>query len=78
MRTLPEVVAEVRKDWKNMSPYARPYFEAMSQMNSVSEPYYADSGTSVVLYFLCNASQWKGEVARRVKLELKAMVKASN
>jgi hypothetical protein len=76
-RTLPEVVAEIRKDWKKVNYAAAPYLDAMDSLNSVSENYFADSGQSVVLYFLSNASSWKGEVAKRVKLELKAMVKAS-
>jgi hypothetical protein len=28
-----------------------------------------------VLYFLSNASSWRGEVAKAIKAELKAMVK---
>ena len=36
---------------------------------------YQDSGRSVVAYFLANAGTWRGEVARRVKKELNAMIK---
>lgn len=56
-------------------PYAAPYLEAMFDLDRVSDIYGADSGKSVVLYFLANAASWKGEVARRIKAELKEIVK---
>jgi hypothetical protein len=34
-----------------------------------------DTGQDIILHFLCNASTWRGDVARRVKLELKSMIK---
>jgi len=33
-----------------------------------------DNGKSVVLYFLSNASQWRGDKAKEIKKELKQMV----
>ena len=74
-RKLYEIAAEVRKDWKKVNYAAKPYLDAMAELNDVNEMYYADSAKSVVLYFLCNVGSWRGEVAKRVKLELKAMVK---
>lgn len=56
-------------------PYAWPYLEAMLQLNSVKENFYQDSGVSVVLYFLSNAATWTGPEAKRLKAELKAMLK---
>jgi len=47
----------------------------MGALNSIKDNYGYDSGTSVVAYFLSNASSWKGETARRIKKELKAMMK---
>ncbi len=75
MRTLPEIVAEIKADWKNVHYSALPYLRAMSDLNSVGESYGADDGRAVVCYFLANSSQWKGETARRVKKELNLMVK---
>jgi hypothetical protein len=74
MRTLHEITCEIRKDWKPVHYTAKPYLEAMEQLNSISDDYYLDSGTSMVLYFLSNAQTWKGEVARRCKAELNTMV----
>lgn len=70
-----EIASEIRKDWKNVYFGAVPYLEAMETLNSIEDDYIFDSGLSVVLYFLSNATSWRGETARRVKAELKSMSK---
>jgi len=45
----------------------------MHSLDSIDDDYYEDSGKSVVLYFLANASTWKGEKARAIKAELKKL-----
>jgi hypothetical protein len=50
----------------------------MSQLDSIKDNYGQDSGTSIVAYFLSNASSWKGETAKRIKLELNKMLKSKN
>lgn len=75
MRTLPEIVREIRTDWKKVSPYALPYLNAMGTLDSVGQSYGLDDGRAIVNYFLVNASSWKGEVAKRVKKELNQMVR---
>ena len=42
---------------------------------TIQENYFLDSAESIVLYFLSNAQTWRGEVARRIKKELKEMLK---
>jgi len=74
-RPIYEIATEIRKDWKNVNFAAKPYLDAMSTLNSISDNYIMDSGKSIVLYFLSNASSWRGEVAKAIKAELKAMVK---
>lgn len=75
MRPLYIIAREIRTDWKKVSPYAAPYLSAMSLLNSVDDNYLMDSGRSIVSYFLANAGSWRGETAKRIKAELKAMVK---
>jgi hypothetical protein len=75
MRPLYAIAREIRADWKKVSPYAAPYLQAMSYLNSVDDNYILDSGRSIVSYFLANAGSWRGETAKRIKAELKAMVK---
>ena len=72
-RPLYEIAREIRKDWKNVYFGAVPYLDAMSTLDSIEDNYMFDSGKSVVLYFLSNASTWRGETAKRVKAELKKM-----
>ena len=75
-RPLNVIANEIQKDWSAKVYFgARPYLQAMSTLNSVNDNYGMDSGRSIVNYFLANAGTWRGETARRVKAELKAMVK---
>ena len=74
-RPLYEIAAEIRKDWNPVNYAAVPYLDAMFSLDSIEDNYIMDSGKSVVLYFLSNASTWRGDTARRVKAELKAMSK---
>ena len=74
-RPLHEIAREIRKDWKNVYFGAKPYLDAMASLDSVNDNYGWDSGKTIVLYFLGNASTWRGETAKRIKTELKAMVK---
>lgn len=74
-RKLYEIAREIRGDWKKVYFGAVPYLDAMSTMGNITQMYGADSGASVVLYFLSNATTWRGPVARRVKAELNEMAK---
>jgi hypothetical protein len=72
-RPIYEIAEEIRKDWKNVNYAAKPYLDAMQSLDKITDNYIMDSGKSIVAYFLCNASQWRGDVAKRIKAELKKM-----
>jgi len=72
-RSLSTIAREIKSDWKNVYFGAVPYLRAMSQLNSIKDMYGMDSAKSIVLYFLSNASSWRGPVAKVIKLELKLM-----
>ena len=76
-RPINTIAREIREDWstkgKGVSPYASPYLDAMECLTTINEMYYHDTAKSVVLYFLSNASGWRGETAKRIKAELKGM-----
>jgi hypothetical protein len=75
-RSLSEIAREIRKDWGTKVYFgAKPYLDAMATLDSVNDNYGWDSGKMIVLYFLSNASTWRGETAKRIKAELKAMAK---
>ena len=75
MRKIYEIATEIRKDWKKVNYAAEPYLAAMDGLVTVEEKYGFDSGASVIRYFLGNAQSWRGEVAKRIKIELNEMIK---
>lgn len=74
-RPIYEIAADIRRDWAKPNYAAVPYLHAMASLNSIDDKYYWEDGKSVVLYFLANASSWRGDVAKRIKAELKEMSK---
>lgn len=74
-RPIYEMAEEIRKDWKPVNYAAKPYLDAMRCLNNISEMYGQDSAKSVIAYFLSNAGSWRGEVAKRIKVELNKLLK---
>jgi hypothetical protein len=74
-RTLSAIAREITRDWKNPYFGALPYLDAMRGMGDMTDNYFEDDARSIVLYFLANAKSWRGEVAKRVKKELRGMLK---
>lgn len=74
VRPLSTIAAEISRTWPNVNYAAKPYLAAMRSLDSVNDSYGYDDGKSVVLYFLSNATSWRGDDARRIKAELKALV----
>ena len=74
-RNIHEIASEILQDWKKPYFGAIPYIEAMLQLNTIHDDYYLDTAESVVIYFLANAQTWRGETARRIKAELREMLK---
>lgn len=72
-RSLSSIARDIVKDWPKVNYAAKPYLCAMQTMGDIRDSYGYDSGKSIVLYFLSNASSWRGETAKRIKAELKAM-----
>lgn len=73
-RYLHQIAAEIRADWKHPYFGAVPYLAAMANLNHITDMYALDSARSIVRYFLANANTWRGDTARRVKAELKALL----
>lgn len=75
VRPLYEIAKEIRRTWPKVYFGAVPYLQAMATLDKVTDTYVMDSGKSIVNYFLANAGTWRGDDAKRIKAELKAMVK---
>lgn len=73
-RSLHNIADEITRDWPNPHFGAVPYIGAMRHIESVTDKYGHDSGDEIVIRFLGNAKTWRGETARRIKAELKAML----
>jgi hypothetical protein len=74
-RPLNVIAAEISHDWVRPNYAAAPYLDAMLSLNRISDSYGADGGGMIVLYFLSNASSWKGDTAKRIKKELNKIVR---
>ncbi len=74
-RPIHTIAAEINRDWQKVNYSAAPYLDAMHGLSKITDNYGLDSASNVVARFLSNAGSWRGEVARRVKLELKEMMK---
>ena len=73
-RSISVIAADISRAWARPNYAAKPYLGAMLSLDSISGTYGADSAESVVIYFLCNASTFRGPQAKVLKAELKALL----
>jgi len=74
-RALSTIASDIWAAWPKVNYAARPYLEAMSSLACPNEKFWMDDGKSIVLYFLCNASSFRGARAKELKAELKELTK---
>jgi hypothetical protein len=78
-RPIHVIAREITRVWRdkdgNSKVYfgAVPYLQAMHGLSDITDTYGYDDAKDVVMYFLSNASTWRGEDAKRIKQELKKM-----
>lgn len=75
-RSISTIASDISRNWGRPYYGAVPYLNAMYSLHSISDNYGADTGQSVVLYFLANAQSWRGPEAKRIKRELNALLPA--
>lgn len=73
VRPLYVIARDIYKVWPKVNYAAKPYLEAMSDLTSIEDKYGYDNARSIVLYFLSNASSFRGDEAKALKLELKSI-----
>lgn len=78
MRPIHTIAREILQDWKNPYFAAKPYIGAMLTLNTLKDKYLCEDASTMILYFLSNASTWRGETARRIKKELNQMISKGN
>lgn len=74
-RPINVIASDIKKTWKNVYFGAVPYLEAMFSLETIKDYYYCDSASTIIMYFLSNATTWRGDDARRIKKELNEILK---
>jgi len=77
-RYIYEIAEDIYKCWRKVHYAAKPYLDAMLCLRTLDDKYGLEYADMVVLYFLNNATSWRGDDARRIKAELNGMIKAWN
>lgn len=68
-KSVSQIAREIRQNW------TKPYFGAVPYLNAMLRSDYGFEGEkSVVLYFLANASTYRGEKAKEHKAQLKKLI----
>jgi hypothetical protein len=75
--TLDEIADLIRKDWKKVHFAAKPYLDALGNIDSRGM-FMEDPWSQIVAYFLSNATSWRGPVAKEVKAELNKRLKKNS
>lgn len=73
-RTLSAIARDIRSEWKRVNYGAAPYLRAMLELEGIGDMYGCDDARSVVRYFLANATSFRGDRARALKAELRALL----
>lgn len=76
-RPLSEIAAEIIANYPNAGNENHPagaYVVPMLALNKITDSYFFDSADDIVRYALSNLTGWRGDTARRVKAELKALL----
>jgi hypothetical protein len=73
-RPIHTIARDIRRDWQRVNYAAQPYLNAMARLDAPSDKYGLDDARSIMRYFLSNASSWRGDTARAIKAEIKAMI----
>ena len=76
-RSISSIAYDIKKSWAKPYFGAKPYLDAMTQLHSINDKYIFDDARSVIMYFLANASTFRGNDAKVLKLELKNLMKGN-
>ena len=74
--TISQIASLIFTDWRANSKSginyaAKPYLEAMLDLQSIDDMYVADTGRTIVNYFLSNAGAYRGVQAKLIRIELR-------
>ena len=79
VRPLHVIAREIARIWGQQGTGvnfgAKPYLDALATLDNIYQNYGYDTAYDMVIYFLANANSFRGEDAKRLKAELKAIAK---
>ena len=73
VRPLHVIARDIYQAWPKVNYAAKPYLKAMREISSINDKFGYDDARSIILYFLSNAASFRGDKAKTLKLELKAI-----
>jgi hypothetical protein len=73
-RPLHKIADEIMRKWARPYFGAVPYINALTHLSAKEDHFGVESGDSVIRRFLVNAATWRGDDARRIKAELRAIL----
>ncbi len=74
MRSLRVIAKDIKLHWPKVNYAAKPYLDAMMELDQITDKYGMDDAEGIVLRFLSNAYTFRGPDARRLKAELQEML----
>ena len=76
-RSISSIAYDIKKSWAKPYFGAKPYLDAMEYLDNINSKYIYDDARSVIMYFLANASTFRGNDAKVLKAELKNLLKGA-
>jgi hypothetical protein len=76
-RSISSIAYDIKRVWAKPYFGAKPYLDAMTQLDNINSKYMYDDARSVIMYFLANASTFRGNDAKVLKQELKNLMKGN-
>lgn len=77
-RPLYNIAMQIFDDWPPIPDTARAYLRPMLHLDQITDVYGVDSAEYILGHFVAAAHGWRGETARKVKLEIKSIFKLLN
>jgi hypothetical protein len=74
MRTIREIAAEIKQDWKEPYFGALPYIFAMQYLDYIDDRFGHDGAKDILSRFLSNAGGYRTKKAREIKDEIRSLL----
>jgi hypothetical protein len=76
-RSISSIARDIKRVWAKPYFGAKPYLQAMEYLDNINDKYIYDDARSIIMYFLANASTFRGNDAKVLKQELKNLMKGA-